>query len=363
MSSVSIRAVEQVFETHRALDGVSLEIEQGEFFSLLGPSGCGKTTLLNIIAGFIAPTKGSVSIGQQDVTAWPPYRRNIGMVFQNYALFPHLNVEENVAYGLKVKKTGRSEQKQRVAEVLKQVQLQGMEARMPHQLSGGQQQRVAIARALAIRPQLLLLDEPLSNLDARLRKEMQDELRALQKRVGITTVLVTHDQEEALTLSDRIGILGQGQLQQVGMPLELYRAPKNRFVAEFIGQANLLKVTADDAGRRYQATDRLLDGGRPLMLAAGEFQPRSTLLIVRPERIRLSESANEQRLNQTAATIRQVSYAGATVRLSCLLPGGGELVAHAQERAFSRLPQAGERVFLSWRAEDVIVLPADTPTS
>ncbi|PWC14400.1 polyamine ABC transporter ATP-binding protein [Brenneria roseae subsp. americana] len=363
MSAVSIEAIERQFDAHRALDGVSIEIRQGEFFSLLGPSGCGKTTLLNIIAGFLAPTTGRVWIAGQDVTDWPPYRRNIGMVFQNYALFPHLSVEENVAYGLKVRRASRHKQQRRVNEVLRQVRLDGLETRMPHQLSGGQQQRVAIARALAIEPQVLLLDEPLSNLDARLRKAMQDELRALQQRVGITTVLVTHDQEEALTLSDRIGILGHGHLQQVGQPLQLYRSPKNRFVAEFIGQANLLSVTADAAFGGYRATDRFSADAQPLTLAATDFDPRATLAIIRPERISLASTPLEPGVNRSASTVKQASYAGASIRLTCRLPGGGDLLVQADERAFSKLPDAGDTCFLSWNAEDVIVLPAEAAAS
>lgn len=356
MSSVVIDAVERQFGHHRALNGVSISIGQGEFFSLLGPSGCGKTTLLNIIAGFLDANKGRVLIGGQDVTALPPYRRNIGMVFQNYALFPHLSVEENVAFGLKVRKVARAEQRQRVDEALKQVRLDGLATRRPHQLSGGQQQRVAIARALAIEPQVLLLDEPLSNLDARLRKEMQDELRALQKRVGITTVLVTHDQEEALTLSDRIGILGQGQVQQIGTPAELYRLPENRFVAEFVGQANLFHVTADNG--HYRARDHFHLANSPLILAAQRFQPESSLLIVRPERIRLSSVALSGAVNSTTAVIKEASFAGSTLRLLCQLPGGGMLCVQPAEAGFSQLPTPGEALHLYWRDEDVIVLPA-----
>lgn len=357
MSAVSIQAVARHFEQHRALEDVSIEIGQGEFFSLLGPSGCGKTTLLNIIAGFLAPTAGRVLLGGTDVTALPPYRRNIGMVFQNYALFPHLSVAENIAYGLKVRKYSRAEQQKRVTEVLKQVRLEGLAERRPHQLSGGQQQRVAIARALAIEPQVLLLDEPLSNLDARLRKAMQEELRALQQRVGITTILVTHDQEEALTLSDRIGILGNGQLQQVGAPQALYRTPHNRFVAEFIGQANLLAVTPTGNGN-WQANEHFVAAQQPLQLSAAQPDSAASLLILRPERIEFATDTAPPQLNQTPATVRAASYAGASVRLSCVLPGGGELQVHADEQQFARLPEAGQPCTLRWRPEDVIVLPA-----
>ncbi len=356
MSAVEIEGVARRFNNHRALNNVSIRIEQGEFFSLLGPSGCGKTTLLNIVAGFIAPDSGRVSLAGQEVTALPPYRRNIGMVFQNYALFPHLSVGENVAFGLKVRKLPRDEQQRRITEALQQVRLDGLAARMPHQLSGGQQQRVAIARALAIQPQVLLLDEPLSNLDARLRKEMQEELRALQQRVGITTILVTHDQEEALTLSDRIGILGQGELQQIGSPAVLYRQPANRFVAEFVGQANLFQVTAENG--EYRAQHHFSAPDRPLRLAAAEFAPGSRLLILRPERIQFSATPSPTGVNQTEAVLSEVFFAGATLRLVCDLPGGGQLHLQPAEARFQRLPRIGERCWLSWRAEDLIVLPA-----
>lgn len=356
MSALVIDAVARRFEQQRALDGVSLRIGQGEFFSLLGPSGCGKTTLLNIIAGFLAPDSGRVWLGGEDVTALAPYRRHIGMVFQNYALFPHLSVAENVAFGLKVRRLPQQKQRERVDDVLKQVRLEGMASRRPHQLSGGQQQRVAIARALAIRPQVLLLDEPLSNLDARLRRDMQDELRALQQRVGITTVLVTHDQEEALTLSDRIGILGHGQLQQVGTPAELYRQPQNRFVAEFIGEANLFTVTPDAGGQCYLAQPH--DATTPLRLAAQQFIPQATLLMVRPERIRLSASAPASVVNASPAQVVRVSFAGATLRLLCRLPGGAELQVQPAEQDFAALPAVGQTLTLHWHPDDVIVLPA-----
>ena len=358
MSDVLIEAVARRFDDHLALKGVSLTIKQGEFFSLLGPSGCGKTTLLNIIAGFLAPTSGRVLIAGNDVTNLPPWQRQTGMVFQNYALFPHLNVQDNISYGLKVKKVPAAARREKVAEVLKLVQMEGLELRMPHQLSGGQQQRVAIARALAIEPQVLLLDEPLSNLDARLRKDMQEELRSLQKRIGITTILVTHDQEEALTLSDRIGILGEGELQQAGSPADLYRRPANRFVAEFIGMANLMSV--DEEGGELRSRDRLLSAEQPLRLRPAEHIAGSDLLMVRPERIRLRPLTEAgSGINHAPVTLTMVSYAGATLRLTGRLDGGGELIAQVEERDFSTLPQSGERWDFYWQEQDVISLPAD----
>lgn len=221
------------------LKGVSLEIKPGEFFFVLGPSGCGKTTFLRVLAGFLFPDEGRVFFGDRDVTFVPPHKRNAAMVFQHYALFPHMTVWDNVAYGLRVRKLPRDEIERRVKEALRLVRLEGFEKRLPLQLSGGQQQRVALARAIAVHPDLLLLDEPLSNLDAKLRAEMRGELRALQRQLGVTTVYVTHDQKEALAMADRIAVMKDGQIVQVGTPTELYRKPRNRFVAEFLGDANV----------------------------------------------------------------------------------------------------------------------------
>ncbi|QEI05943.1 ABC transporter ATP-binding protein [Pigmentiphaga aceris] len=370
-ADIRIEGVVQRFGDHLALAGVDLHIRAGEFFSLLGPSGCGKTTLLNIIAGFLDPSEGSVYVGDRDVTALPPYRRDIGMVFQNYALFPHLDVAGNVAYGLKVRKVPAAQIKKRVAEVLDLVQLPGYASRMPHQLSGGQQQRVAIARALAISPQVLLLDEPLSNLDAKLRKDMQSELRSLQQRIGITTVLVTHDQEEALSLSDRIGILGTGRLQQVGTPLELYRKPANRFVAEFIGQANLIKAQPTSVAGVFEAVDRFENEGQGLLLGT-ELDITATQplrFVLRPERIRVVPApAPDPRPtgrpvirspNRTGGTLRELTYSGGSIRLVIALYGGGELVAQAEDAQFNELPVIGQPLALTWRIEDVVPLPAE----
>ena len=360
MSAIDIRGVSRRFGELRALDHVDLAIEQGEFFSLLGPSGCGKTTLLNIIAGFLAPSGGAVTIGGRDVTALPPHRRDIGMVFQNYALFPHLNVFENVAYGLRVRKLSRAAIRERVAEMLALVRLEAHADRMPHQLSGGQQQRVAIARALAIKPQVLLLDEPLSNLDAKLRKEMQSELRRMQRDVGITTVLVTHDQEEALSLSDRIGILGAGRLQQIGTPLTLYRRPSNRFVAEFVGQANLI-ATVGEAQGRFAARGHFIAPDVPLALIPADTPaPGTTLFLLRPERIRiapLQADAGVNVPNHAIGAIVDATYTGATLHVRVQLAGGGELHVQTPESPFDALPDAGTPVALAWDARDLAALP------
>lgn len=227
----------------KAVDDVSLVIRPGELVSLLGPSGCGKTTTLRTVAGFVVPESGQVLIRGVDVTDRPPDKRDVGLLFQSYALFPHMTVEANVAYGLRMRRVPRAERRQRVGQALELVQLGALAGRYPRQLSGGQQQRVALARAIVIRPSVLLLDEPLSNLDAKLRQEMRQEIRALQQRLGITTIFVTHDQEEALTLSDRIAVMNRGRIEQIGAPQDIYRNPATLFVAEFIGEANLLRGT------------------------------------------------------------------------------------------------------------------------
>ncbi len=241
MTSVRLVGVTKRFGEVVALDNVSLSINHGELFTILGPSGCGKTTTLRIIAGFEVPDHGRIYFDDVDVTGLPAYERRVGMVFQSYALWPHMTVFENIAYGLRIMGLSRSEVRRRVREVLELVKLEGLESRYPHQLSGGQQQRVALARALVVEPKVLLLDEPLSNLDAKLRVEMRDELKALQRRLGITTIYVTHDQEEAMTLSDRLAVMNAGKIYQVGTPMEVYYRPKSLFVAEFVGKSSVIE--------------------------------------------------------------------------------------------------------------------------
>lgn len=243
MSSVRFQAVTKRFQDVTGVKNLNLEIKNGEFFTLLGPSGCGKTTTLRMIAGFTFPSEGRIFLDQQEITSVPPHKRNTGMVFQNYALFPHMTVMENVAFGLAVRKIPKQERTKQVKEILQRVRLDGFEARKISELSGGQQQRVALARALVIRPNILLLDEPLSNLDARLREEMRSEILSLHRSFEITTIYVTHDQVEALTMSDRIAVFRNGTCQQVGTPEEVYHSPKNAFVASFVGETNLLSVT------------------------------------------------------------------------------------------------------------------------
>lgn len=294
MASVKLENIQKAFGNVIAVDQLDLEIEAGEFFTLLGPSGCGKTTTLRVIAGFYYPTKGVVRFGDKDMTRVPPEKRNTGMVFQNYALFPHMTVFENVAFGLKVRKKSLKEIKRKVSDVLEKVRLEKYMDRQVSQLSGGQQQRVALARALVIEPEILLLDEPLSNLDARLRDEMRAEIQRLQQEYKITTIYVTHDQVEALSMSDRIAVFHFGVCQQVGTPLDIYNEPKNDFVASFIGEINLLPIKIEKINDDEMMI-KMMQSEQQLVVANTSFnyQDRSKrenlLLAIRPEEINLSE--------------------------------------------------------------------------
>ncbi len=316
------------FGSVRAVDGVSLTIAPGEFFTLLGPSGSGKTTCLRMIGGFVLPTSGRVLIGGADMTMRPPYARPVNTVFQDYALFPHMNVRDNVAYSLMLRRQPRRERERRADELLSLVRLPGVGDRRPAELSGGQRQRVALARALINEPQLLLLDEPLGALDLKLREQMQTELKTLQRKLGITFLFITHDQHEALSMSDRIGVFNEGRLEQVGTPHEVYNAPATRFVAMFVGAANVL------------------DGKAALALAGA---PSAML---RPERIGLGE----ERSARASGVVTEVQYFGAFTRLrvECLgnVPIQVDLPVHGDARA----PEPGQRVHLHWDDSAVHVL-------
>src|SRR6187401_221448 len=248
MARLQLSGITKRYGDFKAADDVSLDIADGEFLVLLGPSGCGKTTTLRIIAGFIEPTSGTVRLGDRDITTLPPWKRNTGLVFQSYALFPHMSVAENIAFGLEMRQMPKAEMAPKITEALRLVRLDHLSDRLPRQLSGGQQQRVALARALVFRPDVLLLDEPLSNLDAKLRQDVRVEIRELQKKLGLTTVMVTHDQEEALTMADRLVVMSNGQVQQVGTQRELYEHPANTFVAGFVGRTNFLRGRVDAPG-------------------------------------------------------------------------------------------------------------------
>ena len=315
VAALTLRDVVKTFDDVVAVDAVSLEVRAGEFVTLLGPSGCGKTTTLRMIAGFVEPDAGEIRIGAIDVTRLPPNKRDIGMVFQSYGLFPHMTVEDNVAYGLRMRRVPVAERRRRVEEALGLVQLPGLAKRFPRQLSGGQQQRVALARAIVIRPSLLLLDEPLSNLDAKLREEMRWELRQLQRQLDITTVFVTHDQEEALAISDRIVVMNAGRIEQVGTPSAIYRQPRTLFVARFIGESNLWEGTV---GRRQTEGVRFVTpAGLDLLVEepgdTAEGEP--AVLSVRPEAVAIMPAGDEARArfaNRIEGTVEDVSYVGAS---------------------------------------------------
>jgi spermidine/putrescine transport system ATP-binding protein len=318
MSGVVLDNLSKRFGDVQALRELTLEIEDGEFFSLLGPSGCGKTTTLRLIAGFEEPTTGRVLLGGTDVTEQPPHRRPVNTVFQNYALFPHLSVKENVAFGLRFSDLGRKEKNQKVADALSLVQLEGFERRKPTQLSGGEQQRVALARALILNPRVLLLDEPLGALDAKLRRALQIELKTLQQEVGVTFVYVTHDQEEALTMSDRMAVMSRGLAQQIGTPNDIYEEPENEFVADFLGISNLMAAEAHGRGI-VSLGDTTLRAGRGDLDATGPVK-----VTIRPERIQLEALAPETE-NHLRGMVTRLVYLGSTSRALVELAHGDVL--------------------------------------
>jgi putative spermidine/putrescine transport system ATP-binding protein len=343
-AAVSLRGVRKTFGDVVAVDRLDLDVADGEFFSMLGPSGSGKTTTLRMIAGFDLPTEGAVLLGGADVTRLPPYERDVNTVFQDYALFPHMTVGENVGYGLMVRRVPRGERAGRIGEALEMVRLPGLEKRRPSQLSGGQRQRVALARALVNRPKVLLLDEPLGALDLKLREEMQIELKAIQKDVGITFVFVTHDQDEALTLSDRMAVFNEGRIEQTGSPAEVYEAPATAFVAGFVGTSNLI---SGEAARAIAGSD--------------------ATFTIRPEKIHLAGPETAPAEGQCAAdgTVREVVYLGVNTRYIVTLRSGGELVVVQQNQATSSmdaLAARGRQVRLIWDRQHNRAVAAPGPT-
>ena len=364
MPEVAVRLVDVVkkFGETAAVDHINLEVRDGEFFSLLGPSGCGKTTTLRMIGGFDQPTSGLIELQGEDVTWLPPYRRNVNTVFQNYALFPHLTIYENIAFGLRRKGVKDSDVKGRVTDMLRLVELPGFEARKPTQISGGQAQRVALARALINRPAVLLLDEPLGALDLKLRKQMQVELKRIQQEVGITFIYVTHDQEEAMTMSDRIAVMNAGRYEQLGDPESLYERPTTRFVAGFLGISNLIPATVEGSDGAY-ATARLSDDARikvPRNLLNGTT---SVSIGVRPEKIRLSERSVEPPAghNRLVGVVRDASYLGVSTQY-LVESRGGNLTVYEQnvERATkAELWARGDEVQMTWSPDHSFVVPAD----
>jgi spermidine/putrescine ABC transporter ATP-binding subunit len=351
---VELRGVGKRYGSARALDDLTLEVRAGEFFTLLGPSGCGKTTALRSIAGFVTPDAGEVWIKGGRVDGLPPHRRRVGMVFQHYALFPHRTVAQNVAFGLRMQRVPRDEIARRVEEALALVQLPGHGARFPRQLSGGEQQRVALARAVVTRPTVLLLDEPLGALDKKLRERMQVELKRLQREIGITAIYVTHDQEEALTMSDRIAVMRGGRLEQTGSPLEIYERPRSAFVADFIGTTNLLR------GRLVHHDGRVASvvcAGAELRVAdTGPGAAGEVVIALRPEKVALDAAAALD--NALSASITQLVYMGDTMVYSLRTDEGIELLATelAASGAVARAP--GSRVRAGWRAEAATLLRA-----
>jgi putative spermidine/putrescine transport system ATP-binding protein len=330
-----------------AVRDVSLSVADGEFLVLLGPSGCGKTTTLRMVAGFIEPTAGHVKLGGSDVTLLPPWKRNAGMVFQSYALFPHLTVAQNVAFGLEMRKLPRADIDRRVDETLALVRLGGYGGRLPRQLSGGQQQRVALARALAIRPDVLLLDEPLSNLDAKLRQEVRVEIRELQRQLGLTTVMVTHDQEEALTMADRLVVMNEGSVRQVGTQRDLYERPADRFVAGFVGRSTFLEGAIEAPGRFRT------DGGLALS-CIGSATGRGVLAL-RPERLQVAPAPLAGLDNGLPGTVEFVSYLGALIDIHVRLSPADRLVVQIANREGGFTPDVGQSVHVGWPASAGLV--------
>jgi spermidine/putrescine transport system ATP-binding protein len=351
---IVLEACTKRFGDTTAVDGVSFEIVPGEFFSMLGPSGCGKTTTLRMIAGFETPDSGRIWLSGRDVSRLAPQKRPVNMVFQAYGLFPHMTVAENVAFGLRIKKLPRDEIATRVAETMRTVRLEGMEDRRPGQLSGGQQQRVALGRALVNRPAALLLDEPLGALDLQLRKEMQLELKHLQERTGTTFVYVTHDQEEAMTMSDRIAVMHSGVVEQLGTPRELYATPASAFVAGFIGVSNLVTVRVD---RRSDGVATMDLGGGDRILAPDADGTRNELTItVRPEWIKLDADAGV-RDSRVTGTVSDVVYLGSVTQVVVDLPTGERLTVHRlNDELGATDPVPGHRVTVRWAADHSYVI-------
>lgn len=336
---VSLRGVSKSFGDVHAVVSLDLDVQPGEFFAMLGPSGSGKTTVLRLIAGFEHTDGGRIMLGDQDVTNVPPFDRPVNTVFQDYALFPHMTIAQNVAYGLKIRKLSKSEIAQKVDEALQRVQLPNVADRMPHQLSGGQRQRIALARALVLEPKVLLLDEPLGALDKQLREEMQVELKRIQRDVGITFIFVTHDQEEALTLSDRIAVFNAGRVEQVGTPAEVYEDPKTQFVASFLGLSNLIPA---DVARSLVGIDDMIS--------------------IRPERVRLVGMDHVASHEETAVvgTISETVYTGSSTRYILKTPDGLTLIASRQnEHDYAQMShfERGQAAQALWRTDQISVIP------
>ena len=356
-ADLALEGLSKSFGPVAAVDSVSVELRRGEFYSLLGPSGCGKTTTLRLVAGFERPDAGRIVVRGQDVSATPPNRRNVNTVFQHYALFPHLTVDQNVGYGLRQKGASKGDADDRLERVLATVRLSELRDRYPRELSGGQQQRVALARALVNEPAILLLDEPLAALDLKLRKAMQVELKALQERVGITFLYVTHDQEEALTLSDRIAVMNHGRILQEGIPEEIYERPRSRFVADFIGQTNFFRGQVEGTGPVTVVRD---EAGMVLRCGPADWASvgMHVAVSVRPEKVVPADGAGP---NSVSGVLERVSYLGDLVQYHVALKGGREMVCQRQnERGDPAATwRVGDRVELGWTEASALVLADD----
>jgi spermidine/putrescine ABC transporter ATP-binding subunit len=354
-ASVELSGIEKHYDSVGAVRGVSINIRSGEFLTLLGPSGSGKTTTLMMIAGFEAPNAGDVAIDGRSVLALPPHRRNIGMVFQNYALFPHLTVADNIGFPLKQRGVDRATRSQLVAQSLERVHLPGYEQRYPRQLSGGQQQRVALARAIVFRPRLLLMDEPLGALDKQLRENLQLEMRRLHADLGITFIYVTHDQEEALTMSDRVAVMNEGVVEQIGTPEDLYDRPCNPFVAAFIGESNFLPAVVRGRERDMIILDcagTTLRAKAVHTLTAGQ----TATVVIRPERLRFADGAVSLVENRIAITVSEMVFAGDCCRYLCHTDSGVTLVLKQPSGSMARRRHPGERADILWPAGDTVLV-------
>ena len=361
-SFISVRDVTKLFGRVRALQSVDIEVDEGEFFALLGPSGCGKTTLLRILAGFESPTQGEVFIDGQAMSAVPPNRRPVNMVFQNYAIFPHLNVRQNLAYGLRRERLPKAELDAVIERALALIKLEGFGERRSDQLSGGQRQRVALARALVKQPKVLLLDEPLGALDKRLREQMQVELRALQQEVGITFVFVTHDQEEALSMSDRIAVMSEGRVLQVDTPERLYERPASREVADFIGTMNFVEGEVEAVDGATATVNAGSLGRVSAAMSEQRFGRGSRVLIaIRPEKIAVSREKPGARFNVVRGRVAAASYLGDRSHLRVDVPGLGTPISVASQNVLPLLHSAhaaeSDAMWLSWPAAAVVLLP------
>ncbi|HVY98053.1 MAG TPA: ABC transporter ATP-binding protein [Dongiaceae bacterium] len=355
MAFLEIAELQKTFGGNRVVQDFNLAVEKGEFISFLGPSGCGKTTTLRMVAGFEQPDSGRISIGGKDVTALRANQRKIGMVFQSYALFPNMTVAENIAYGLKIAKRPRAEIKGRVEEMLALIKLPKLGDRYPSQLSGGQQQRVALARALSVNPEVLLLDEPLSALDAKIRIALREEIRAVQRKLGITTIYVTHDQEEALSISDRIVVMSDGRMEQVGTPFEIYNHPRTRFVASFVGTLSILRGEVLDA-----ASGRVAIDGQEVFAARGLGHletGRVQSFALRPEAVMLGAAVNGR--NGLRGTIEQVSFLGSIIRIRVALRDNAVLL-DALNNPGTPPPEFGSEVAVSFSRDDLLALEGES---